>query len=93
MQDRRLINKMQLKITLGLAIFITLWIITTTIFVTQEAVHFKEQIISNSKNITALQNELMSINKDRQAINLKLLKISSTTQDIKNLIERNSRVK
>ncbi len=86
--ERRSINKIQVRLTLGIAIFIILWIIGTTVFATRQIMHFQEIVLQNSRDIQMLQIRINKNESNQLLVTTELIKISKDLEYIKKNIDR-----
>ncbi len=86
--ERRSINKIQVRLTLGIAVFIILWIIGTTFFATRQIMHFQEIVLQNSRDIQMLQIRINKNENNQLLVTTELIKISKDLEYIKKNIDR-----
>ncbi len=85
--ERRSINKIQIRLTLGIALFIILWIIGTTFFATRQIMHFQEIVLQNSRDIQLLQIRINKNENNQLLVTTELIKISKDLEYIKKNID------
>ena len=85
--ERRSINKIQVRLTLGIAVFIILWIIGTTFFATRQIMHFQEIVLQNSRDIQILQIWINKNENNQLIVTRELIKIGKDLEYIKKNVD------